>query len=200
MLRAPAVYVQFDAVRIVPARVSVPDGLLMTTTGSPPAAGVAEPLNVWSRVPSMSSVALPPPKVEAWLIEPRASSVPGPLRLPEVRIRLPVTVRVSPAAIDFAPEAMVRLRNDSLPGTSMVAGEVASDTVPTATFRMPALCVKAPVTVNVPDVLVNDPAARLNGPLTVIAEVPPTKLPLDWVQPPAPTVIVRPADWDRTPV
>ena len=35
----PAVYVQLLAVRIVPARVSVPDGLLMTTSGRPPAVG-----------------------------------------------------------------------------------------------------------------------------------------------------------------
>ena len=39
----PAVYVQPVAVRIVPARVSVPEGLLMTTGGSAPAAVVAAP-------------------------------------------------------------------------------------------------------------------------------------------------------------
>ena len=36
----PAVYVQLWVVRIVPARVSVPDGLLMTTLGRLPAAVV----------------------------------------------------------------------------------------------------------------------------------------------------------------
>ena len=49
----PAVYVQLLAVRIVPARVSVPDGLLMTTRGRPPAAVVAAPVRVWAPAPLM---------------------------------------------------------------------------------------------------------------------------------------------------
>ena len=39
----PPVYVQLWVVRIVPARVSVPEGLLMTSRGRPPAAVVAAP-------------------------------------------------------------------------------------------------------------------------------------------------------------
>ena len=57
----PAVYVQSLPVRIVPARVSVPLGLLMTTSGRLPLAVVAAPLRVWSALPSMSRVAVPPP-------------------------------------------------------------------------------------------------------------------------------------------
>ena len=45
---APAVYVQLRPVRIVPARVSVPDGLSMTTLARLPAARVEAPVNVWS--------------------------------------------------------------------------------------------------------------------------------------------------------
>ena len=64
----PAVYVQLWVVRIVPARVSVPDGLLMTTAGRSPAAVVAAPVNVWAPAPLMSRVPVPPAKAEAWLI------------------------------------------------------------------------------------------------------------------------------------
>ena len=82
----PAVYVQSLAVRIVPARVSVPEGLLMTTTGRSPAVGrgrAGERLGAGAvdeqRAPS------PPSNVEAWLRSPRACSVPVPLRVPSVR-------------------------------------------------------------------------------------------------------------------
>ena len=78
----PAVYVQLFAVRIVPARVSVPDGLLMTTGGQAAGGGVAAPVNVWAPAPLMSRVAVPPANVEAWLIGPWAASVPVPLRRP----------------------------------------------------------------------------------------------------------------------
>src|SRR5207247_2037912 len=54
----PAVYVQLLAVRIVPARVRVPDGLLMTTAGRAPAAVVEAPVNVWAPAPENSSVAV----------------------------------------------------------------------------------------------------------------------------------------------
>ena len=57
----PAVYVQLLVVRIVPARVSVPEGLLMTIAGRPPLAVVEAPLRVWAPVPLMSRVAVPPP-------------------------------------------------------------------------------------------------------------------------------------------
>ena len=64
----PAVYVQLVAVRIVPARVRVPDGLLMTTSGRSPAAVVAAPVKVWAPAPLIRRVAVPPVIVEAWLI------------------------------------------------------------------------------------------------------------------------------------
>ncbi len=57
----PAVYVQPVAVRIVPARVSVPEGLLMTTAGRLPLAVVDAPVRVWAAPPLTSRVALPPP-------------------------------------------------------------------------------------------------------------------------------------------
>ena len=57
----PAVYVQALVVRIVPARVSVPEGLLMTSSGRSPLAVVDAPVSVWAPAPLMSSVAVPPP-------------------------------------------------------------------------------------------------------------------------------------------
>ena len=93
----PAVYVQPVVVRIVPASVSVPEGLLMTTLGRLPAASVAAPVNVWAPAPSMSSVPVLPSNVEAWLMAPCASTVPV-LRLPSVRVNVPPTVKVVPAA------------------------------------------------------------------------------------------------------
>ena len=63
-------YVQLLPVRIVPARVSVPDGLLITTSGQAPAAVVAAPVNVWPPAPLIRSVAVPPSNAEAWLTSP----------------------------------------------------------------------------------------------------------------------------------
>ena len=57
----PAVYVQLLAVRIVPAIVRVPLGLLMTTSGMPPLATVDAPVSCWAAAPLKSSVAAPPP-------------------------------------------------------------------------------------------------------------------------------------------
>ncbi len=57
----PAAYVQPFDVRIVPASVSVPDGLLMLTSGTFPAAVVAAPVSVCAPVPLISSVPVPPP-------------------------------------------------------------------------------------------------------------------------------------------
>ena len=57
----PAVYVQLWSVRIVPARVSVPEGLLMTSGGRLPLAVVEAPVKVWAPAPLMSRVAVPPP-------------------------------------------------------------------------------------------------------------------------------------------
>ena len=74
----PLVYVQLRPVRMVPTRSSVPEGLSMTRLGSAPAPGtaVAEPVNVWSSVPSMRMVPVPAPALAAWLIGPRAAMVP----------------------------------------------------------------------------------------------------------------------------
>ena len=84
----PAVYVQLRPVRIVPARVSVPDGLSMTTAARLPAARVEAPVNVWSTAPLMSSVPVPVSNVEAWLIGPCAATVPVAM-LPSVRVSAP---------------------------------------------------------------------------------------------------------------
>ena len=92
----PAVYVQLCPVRMVPARVSVPDGLSMTTLGRLPAAVVEAPVKVWSTVPLTRSVPVLPSKVEAWLIGPWAATVPV-LMLPSVRVRVPATESVVPA-------------------------------------------------------------------------------------------------------
>ena len=100
----------------------------------------------------------------------------------------------------FTPEAIVRLENVSAPGTSIVAADVASTTGPVVTVRVPALWVRLPVIVKVPDVLVNVPPERPNGPFTVIAELPPKNDPVACVQPPAPTVTVRPAACEIAPV
>ena len=86
-------YVQLLAVRSVPARVSVPEGLLMTTSGSAPAAVVAAPVKVWAPAPLTRRVAVPPVVVEAWLRSPWAARVPVPLSAPVVRVVEPVTVR-----------------------------------------------------------------------------------------------------------
>ncbi len=61
----PALYVQLWLVRIVPTRLSVPEGLSMTRAGRLPAAVVDAPVRVWAPAPSTSRVPLPPPNVEA---------------------------------------------------------------------------------------------------------------------------------------
>ena len=94
----PAVNVQLAAVRIVPASVSVPLGLLMTTGGSNPAAVVAAPVNVWAAAPLIRRVPVPPSNADAWLMEPPAASVPVPIE-PSASVNAPATVSVSPAAI-----------------------------------------------------------------------------------------------------
>ena len=56
----PPVYVQLLLVRIVPARLSVPAGLLMTRIGRLPLAAVEAPVSAWAPVPLTSRVAVPP--------------------------------------------------------------------------------------------------------------------------------------------
>ena len=185
----PAVYVQLLVVRIVPARVSVPEGLLMTRSGRSPAAVVAAPVNVWAPAPLRSRVAAPPVYAEAWLTAPWAARVPVPLRAPAVRVTEPVAVRVSPALMVFAPAAKTMLLNVSLTATSSVAAAPPNDTVPLPALNAPPVSVKLPDTENVALVEVNvPPGARLNGPLRVIAAAPPTKKPPDWLNPDAPIV------------
>ena len=57
----PPTYVQLLAVLIVPARLRMPAGLLMTSGGRLPLAVEAAPVNVWGPAPSMRRVAVPPP-------------------------------------------------------------------------------------------------------------------------------------------
>src|SRR5438093_2470479 len=106
----PAVYVQLFVVRIVPARLSVPEGLLMTSSGGWPAAVVAAPVTVWAPLPLMSRVAVPPVYVEAWLMAPWAARLPVPLSAPEVSVVDPVTVRVVPAAMLVVARKSTMLR------------------------------------------------------------------------------------------
>ena len=175
--RVPPTYVQAVVVRMVPARVSVPAGLSMTSSGRLPTVVVAVPVNVWGPDPSMRRVAVPRANVEAAARSPCASRVPVPLSVPDVSVVRPVAIRLSPAAMVLVPETIVRFRNVSLPGTSMVAAEVESATVPPVATRAPPLCVRLPVTVRVPVVLVNEPAESVNGPFTVIDAVPPANVP-----------------------
>ena len=95
----PPVYVQSFEVRRVPVSVSVPEGLLMSTSGRLPAAVVEAPSRVCAPVPLTRRVAAPPGYVDAWLMEPWAARMPAPLRLPAVSVVVPATVRVVPAAM-----------------------------------------------------------------------------------------------------
>ena len=106
----PPVYVQLLLVRIVPARLSVPESLLMTNTGRLPAAVVEAPVRVCAPVPLTSRVAVPPEYVDAWLMAPWAASVPVPLRLPAVSVVVPVTVRVVPAAMVVVARRSIELK------------------------------------------------------------------------------------------
>src|SRR5438093_1163081 len=196
---APAVYVQLWVVRIVPARLSVPEGLLMTSSGRLPAAVVAAPVKVWAPLPLMSRVAVPPVYVEAWLMAPWAARLPAPLSAPEVSVVDPVTVRVVPAATVFVPAARVRLLKVFAVVSVSVAAPPPKDTVPEALLRAPPVTVKLPETASVAVVALRLPAERLSGPLTVIAAVPPTNVPPVCVQPDAPTVTAFPA-WVIVPV
>src|SRR5436309_682166 len=133
----PAVYVQLFVVRIVPARLSVPEGLLMTSSGRLPAAVVAAPVKVWAPLPLMRRVAVPPVYVEAWLMAPWAASLPAPLSAPEVSVVDPVTVRVVPAATVFVPAARVRLLKVFAVVSVSVAAPPPKDTVPEALLAAP---------------------------------------------------------------
>ena len=73
----------------VPARLRVPDGLLMATGGRVPATVVAAPVKVWAPGPSMSEAGRAAAVVEAWLMSPWAASVPVPLRVAAVRLVVP---------------------------------------------------------------------------------------------------------------
>ena len=62
-----------------------------------PVVSRALPVKTWAPAPSMRRVPLPPSKVEAWLRSPWAATVPVVI-VPSVRVRVPPTVRVVPAA------------------------------------------------------------------------------------------------------
>ena len=86
----PAVYVQLWLVRSVPARVSVPDGLLMTTRGRSPAARRRGPGERLGAGAVDQQGAVPPTKAAVVDTSPWASRTPVPLRVPEVRVAWPV--------------------------------------------------------------------------------------------------------------
>ena len=134
----PAVYVQLFVVRIVPARLSVPEGLLMTSSGRLPAAVVAAPVKVWAPLPLMSRVAVPPVYVEAWLMAPWAARLPVPLSAPEVSVVDPLTVSVVPAATDVVARKSTSL-SVRLPVTVPPANrtvEVPASTAPAAYVQL----------------------------------------------------------------
>src|SRR3990170_4851788 len=104
--RVPLVWVQLLVVRMVPVRVRVPDGLLMLRLGRVPALVVALPVNVWAPVPSMVRRPVAPSKVDAWVMSPRAETVPtiDPL----VRVVVAGTV-TEPLTVNATAVGMVRL-------------------------------------------------------------------------------------------
>ncbi len=179
----------------MPARVKVPDGLLMTSGGSAPAAVVAAPVKVWAPAPPIVRLAVPPAYAEAWLMFPVAMSVPGPLRVPAVSVVVPFTVRVVPAVMVLVPAVRVRLLNASTVETVTVADPPPNDTVPALALNEPPVTEKAPDTDWVAVVGAKVPPEMANGPFTVNAAVPPTNAPPAWVQPVAPTVAAMPAAW-----
>src|SRR5258705_415734 len=163
----PAVYVQLVAVRIVPTRVRVPPGLLMTTSGSAPAAVKAAPVNVWPPAPLIKKVAVPPVELKVWLRLPCAASVPVPLRVPDVRFTAPVAVRVVPAAIDVVVRKSTALRVwlPVIVPPAKTRVELPASTVPAVYVQ---LCVVriVPARVRVPDGLLMTNRGR--SPLTVV--------------------------------
>ena len=145
----------------------------------------------------MSSVPVPPPNVEAWLMAPCASTVPV-LMAPAVSVSVPVATRLSPAATVFVPALKRRSLNVSDDATSTVAAPVIKATVPPFALNVPpAVWVRLPAIDSTPVVAVNVPPLIVNGPLTVIAAAPPAKLAPAWLNPVAP--IVTAADWVIAP-
>ncbi len=163
----PAVYVQLVAVRRVPARVSVPEGLLMTSGGSAPAAVVAAPVNVCAPAPLMSRVAVPPVVVEAWLMAPWAATVPVPLSAPLVRLSAPVTVSVVPAAIDVVARKSTALRacDPVIVPPAKTSVDVPGSSVPPVYVQL-LLVRRVPARVSVPEGLLMTTSGRL--PLAVV--------------------------------
>ena len=101
-------YVQLRVVRRLAVRVSVPDGLLMVTTVRVSVTRLDEPLQVWAPLPLISRVALPPVKAAAMLMLPCAARVPVAaawLSSPLVRVSVPGTLRIVPAAMVIVPPA-----------------------------------------------------------------------------------------------
>ena len=103
-LRPPeAVSVQFRPVRKVPARVSVPDGSLMSTLGRAPTVVLWKPLKIWAPLPLISRVVVPPPVKPIWaLMSPWAARVPV-LTVPLNRFSEPDTVRTVRGAMVIVP-------------------------------------------------------------------------------------------------
>ena len=159
----PAVYVQLVAVRIVPARVSVPAGLLMTTRGRlPPAAVVAAPVRVWAPAPLMSRVAVPPLVGRGLAESPWAARVPVPLRLPAVRVSGPLTVSVVPAAMVVVARKSTALRvwQPLIVPPAKTSVEVPGSSVPAVYVQLLAVRI-VPARVSVPDGLLMTTRGRL---------------------------------------
>src|SRR5207249_586756 len=174
----PAVYVQLFVVRIVPTRLSVPDGLLMTSGGRLPPAVVAAPVNVWPPLPLIRRVAVPPVELKVWLRLPRAASVPVPLSAPEVSVVAPVAVRVVPAATDVVARMSTSLRL-WLPVTvppAKTTVDVPASTVPAVYVQLFGVRI-VPARVSVPEGLLmtrrgSCPAAVVAAPVNVWPAVP----------------------------
>src|SRR5437867_994512 len=168
---APAVYVQLFVVRIVPARLSVPEGLLMTSSGRLPAAVVAAPVKVWAPLPLMSRVAVPPVYVEAWLMAPWAARLPVPLSAAEVSVVDPVTVRVVPAAmlVVARKSTLLRLWEPVIVPPANRTVDVPASSVPAVYVQLFVVRI-VPARVSVPDGLLMTSGGRL-PPAVVAAPV-----------------------------
>ena len=184
-----AVKVQLRVVRKVPVIVSVLVGLLMFTSGRSLAA--PPPLQVCGTVPLISSVPVPPVKVEATEMAPWAATVPV-FSAPPVRVSVPTTVMV-PALMVLEPDRNWTLLNVAPPVSATFTLLVERTTVPLLCVKTPAAKVTAPVTVRVPDVLVKvAPALTVSAPVRLMVELLPLKMPPTVVPPVTPMVEVPP--------
>ena len=141
------------------------------------------PVQVWGAVPLMSSVPVPPVKVEATEMAPWAATVPV-FSAPPVRVSVPTTVMV-PELMVLVPDRNWTLLKVAPPVNATFTLLVERTTVPPLWVKTPAANVTAPVTVRVPLVLVKAPPAfTVSAPVRLRVAVLPVKVP------PAFTVVV----------